>query len=130
MRRIDSRCLIIGFYAVKIFMPSKIKKNQHAPTEFELKVLAATLEIPLGQTRSYKWVAQKIGRPQAVRAVGQALRRNPFPKIIPCHRVIRHNGTLAGYAGGPSTKKAQLLAIEKEILGHIKIKIPRNKTTK
>ncbi|MCK5579976.1 MAG: MGMT family protein, partial [Candidatus Omnitrophica bacterium] len=53
-------------------------------TDFEWEVLAATLSIPLGRTRTYKWVAEKIGRPKAMRAVGQALRKNPYPLIIPC----------------------------------------------
>jgi len=72
------------------------------------------LKIPLGQTRSYKWVAQAIGKPKAVRAVGQALKNNPFPLIIPCHRVIKEDGALGGYAGGKNTKKT-LLSLEKEI---------------
>lgn len=84
-------------------------------TKFQWKVLSVTANIPLGETRSYKWVAEQIGSPKAVRAVGQALRRNPYPVIIPCHRVIRQDGTLGGYAGGPSDKKAKLLEIERKI---------------
>jgi len=85
-------------------------------TPFQWQVLAATATIPLGETRSYKWVAEKIGRPKAMRAVGQALRRNPFPLIIPCHRVIRQDGSLGGYAGQQEGKrKAGLLKTEKEI---------------
>ena len=68
-------------------------------TRFEWQVLAATAQIPLGQTRSYQWIAKRIGRPKSARAVGQALRRNPYPLIIPCHRVIRRNGVLGGYQG-------------------------------
>lgn len=84
-------------------------------TKFQWQVLAATATIPLGETRSYQWVAQKIGKPQAVRAVGQALRRNPFPLIIPCHRVIKKDGSLGGYAGRSGRRKAQLLRIEQDI---------------
>lgn len=84
-------------------------------TRFQWRVLAAAMTIPLGETRSYKWVARKIGRPQAARAVGQALRRNPFPLMIPCHRVICQDGSLGGYAGGFGTKKARLLKMEAEI---------------
>ncbi len=84
-------------------------------TDFEWKVLNATAKIPIGQTRSYKWVAKTIGRPKAVRAVGQALSKNPFLIIIPCHRVIKEDGSLGGYAGGPN-KKAALLKIEKDIV--------------
>jgi len=84
-------------------------------TEFQWKVLQATMTIPLGQTRSYKWVAKKIGYPQAVRAVGQALKRNPYPLIIPCHRVIREDGSLGGYAGKYDKRKSQLLKMEEKI---------------
>ena len=84
-------------------------------TPFQWQVLAATATIPLGETRSYKWVAEKIGRPKAMRAVGQALRRNPYPLIIPCHRVIRQDGSLGGYAGNSGNRKAELLAMERQI---------------
>jgi len=84
-------------------------------TKFQWKVLTVTAKIPLGETRSYKWVAEQIGSPRAVRAVGQALRRNPYPVTIPCHRVIKSDGSLGGYAGGSGKKKAELLAIEQEI---------------
>lgn len=64
--------------------------------------------IPCGQTRSYKWVAGKIGNPQAFRAVGQALKKNPLPGIIPCHRVIRSDGKLGGFSKGSKEKKRLL----------------------
>ena len=83
-------------------------------TDFEWKVLKAAAKIPIGQTRSYQWVAKTIGHPKAVRAVGQALHKNPFPVLIPCHRVIKEDGSLGGYAGGLS-KKAALLKLEKGI---------------
>ena len=93
-------------------------------TSFEWQVLKAALSIPFGETRSYQWIAQRIGRPQAVRAVGQALRKNPFPVIIPCHRVIKSNGKLGGYAGKRNNpRKVRLLRVEKNIavkLGEIK----------
>ena len=91
-------------------------KNQHKElTKFQWKVLSVTSTIPLGETRSYQWVAREIGSPKAVRAVGQALRRNPYPVIIPCHRVIHVNGSLGGYAGCFDKRKAQLLNKEREI---------------
>ncbi len=83
-------------------------------TEFDWKVLKAALQIPLGQTRSYRWIAKKIGKPKAVRAVGSALGKNPFAPLIPCHRVLRSDGALGGYSGGLK-KKAELLRLEKEI---------------
>ena len=95
-------------------------------TSFQWKVLKAACAIPLGETRSYQWVAQKIGNPQAVRAVGQALRRNPYPLIIPCHRVIKQDGSLGGYAGRYGTKKAMLLKTEKAIAEKLKIKSVNN----
>lgn len=85
-------------------------------TKFQWKVLKVTANIPLGEIRTYKWVAEKVGSPKAVRAVGQALRRNPYPVIIPCHRVIKQDGSLGGYAGGSGERKAELLNIEKEII--------------
>ena len=88
-------------------------------TRFQWKVLAVTAKIPLGETRSYAWVAQKTGSPRAVRAVGQALRRNPYPITIPCHRVIKSDGSLGGYAGGSSAKKAKLLEMEQAIKGRL-----------
>ena len=77
-------------------------------TAFERDVLAATCTIPRGQTRTYRWVAAEIGRPRAVRAVGNALGRNPVPVLIPCHRVTRSDGTLGHYTFGVHTKQALL----------------------
>ncbi len=92
-----------------------MKKSKKDLTAFEWSVLRATLAIPLGQTRSYAWIARKIGRPKAVRAVGQALRHNPYPLLIPCHRVICSSGKLGGYAGKFGKRKKQLLAMERVI---------------
>jgi len=84
-------------------------------TLFAAKVYRAVLSIPLGQVRSYKWVAQKAGSAQASRAVGQVLKRNPCPLIIPCHRVIRNDKKIGGYVFGLKQKKF-LLALEKELM--------------
>lgn len=83
-------------------------------TPFAKKVYKVVLSIPLGQVRTYKWVAQKAGRPKAYRAVGQILKNNPYPLIIPCHRVIECSGNLGGYTGGKKIKKA-LLELERQI---------------
>ncbi len=80
-------------------------------TEFQKKVWTALLHIPYGETRTYKQVDQAIGCPNASRAVGMANNKNPLMLVIPCHRVIGSNGSLAGYAGGLEMKKA-LLATE------------------
>ena len=97
-----------------------MKKRTFQLTNFQKKVLEATLTIPLGETRSYKWVAQKIGKPDAVRAVGQALKKNPFPVIVPCHRVIHEDGSLGGYAGHHTQKKERLLKLEQRIKHQMK----------
>lgn len=84
-------------------------------TQFAEKVYKVVLGIPFGQTRSYKWVAQKAGRPGAHRAVGTILKRNPFPLIVPCHRVIKSDNEAGGYAFGIRNKRI-ILDLEKEIL--------------
>lgn len=80
-------------------------------TRFEKDVWTAIRLIPPGETRSYGWVARQIGRPQAARAVGQALGRNPLPVIIPCHRVVTSDGKLGGFGGGLEMKRF-LLCLE------------------
>ena len=84
-------------------------------TPFARQVYRAVLSIPIGEVRSYKWVAQKTGKPGAMRAVGQILKHNPWPLIIPCHRVICADGRLGGYARGEKKKKT-LLDLEKKIM--------------
>ncbi|GAB4195499.1 MAG: methylated-DNA--[protein]-cysteine S-methyltransferase [Wenzhouxiangellaceae bacterium] len=74
-------------------------------TEFQQQVWQALQEIPFGATQSYSELANRVGRPQASRAVGAANGRNPIAIIIPCHRVIGANGTLTGYAGGLQRKE-------------------------
>jgi O-6-methylguanine DNA methyltransferase len=81
-------------------------------TSFQKKVYTVVKKIPRGETRTYTWVAKKIGKPKAVRAVGRALSQNPFPVIVPCHRVVRSDGSMGGYAWGVELKK-KILEIEK-----------------
>ena len=80
-------------------------------TEFQLRVWQSLRAIPYGETLSYAQLAQKIGNPKAVRAVGLANGSNPIPIIIPCHRVIGSDGSLTGFGGGLPNKK-KLLALE------------------
>jgi methylated-DNA-[protein]-cysteine S-methyltransferase len=80
-------------------------------TEFQKRVWTALRKIPYGETISYKELAEWIGRPRAVRAVGAANGANPIPIIIPCHRVIGNDGSLTGFGGGLQLKK-QLLELE------------------
>jgi O-6-methylguanine DNA methyltransferase len=79
-------------------------------TPFEESVYAMVRTIPRGQTRTYRWVAEQIGKPNASRAVGNALNRNPYAPQVPCHRVIRSDGTLGGFAGGTHRKRAMLMS--------------------
>jgi methylated-DNA-[protein]-cysteine S-methyltransferase len=80
-------------------------------TEFEKRVWNVLKEIPYGETRSYKWLAERIGEPKAARAVGNALGKNPISIIFPCHRIIESKGTLGGYTAGTDIKR-RLLEIE------------------
>ncbi len=81
---------------------------------FTLRVYRAVLSIPFGQVRSYKWVARRAGSPGACRAVGQILKRNPYPLIIPCHRVIHSNQKTGQYIFG-AKRKLLLLMLEKKL---------------
>jgi len=87
-------------------------------TTFQRAVWKATLSIPYGETRTYAWVAQQMGKPRALRAVGKALARNPLPIIVPCHRVIASSGNLGGFSGGLALKK-RLLELEAGRLGEL-----------
>ena len=86
-------------------------------TPFEKKVLRVTCSIKPGQVRTYKWLAERIGRPKAARAVGGALKKNPLPLLIPCHRVINRQGKLSGYNLGKNLKK-QILQFEKMFINY------------
>jgi methylated-DNA-[protein]-cysteine S-methyltransferase len=81
---------------------------------FRLKVFEATAQIPYGQTATYRQVASAAGSPNAVRAAGSALATNPLPVLVPCHRVLRSDGTIGQYRGG-SAAKTQLLTLEQAI---------------
>jgi O-6-methylguanine DNA methyltransferase len=80
-------------------------------TEFQLRVWHELERIPYGETRSYRQIAEAVGAPRAVRAVGAANGANPIPIVVPCHRVIGANGKLVGYGGGLPLKK-RLLELE------------------
>lgn len=74
-------------------------------TEFQLRVWQALRTIPYGETRTYGWIAEQLGQPTAVRAVGLANGRNPLSIVVPCHRVLGSTGALTGYAGGVERKR-------------------------
>lgn len=80
----------------------------HDVSPFTRRVLEETAKIARGQTRSYQWLARQIGMPQAARAVGNALGSNPVPLAIPCHRIVRGDGSLGGYAFGQQMKRSLL----------------------
>jgi len=82
-------------------------------TEFQKQALSACAAIPYGETRSYTDLARQVGRAGAARAVGSAMAHNPLPLIIPCHRVLRSDGSLGGFGGGLPLKE-RLLKLERE----------------
>lgn len=106
--------LVSYFSGNKVDFPEKLDLT--GATDFQREVWRATLSIPYGETRSYGWVAGRINRPKAPRAVGQALGRNPLPVIIPCHRVLSGDGSLGGFTGGLEMKRF-LLGIERRGMG-------------
>ncbi len=87
----------------RVAFPDKLDLSPATP--FQRQVWEATRLIPYGETRSYSWVAEQLGKARAARAVGQALGRNPLPIIIPCHRVVAKDGQLGGYTGGVEIKR-------------------------
>lgn len=88
----------------------KLQFDLHGLSELQRAVLLKTLEIPPGEVRPYAWVAREIGRPRAVRAVGSALAGNPIPLLIPCHRVVRSDGSIGEYGLGNDSKRVMLAA--------------------
>ncbi len=88
-------------------------------TDFQNTVWETIRQIPYGEVRSYKWIAEKVGRPKAVRAVGSAVGANAAIILNPCHRVIRSNGALGGYGGGLERKR-RLLALEGYPVGRLR----------
>jgi len=85
--------------------------DPHGATDFQKRVWNIVRSIPYGQVRSYGWVAVQAGSPHAARAVGQVMANNPFPIIVPCHRVVGQAGALTGFGGGLEMK-LRLLAME------------------
>jgi methylated-DNA-[protein]-cysteine S-methyltransferase len=87
----------------------KKKETDLKGTSFQLKVWAYLKKIPLGSVKTYTQVAKGIGKPLAVRAVANAIGKNPYPPKIPCHRVIRSDGSLGGYSGKGGIETKELL---------------------
>jgi methylated-DNA-[protein]-cysteine S-methyltransferase len=99
---------IADFYSGKQIKFDLSFFNLKKLTGFSAKVLKETCRISRGQVASYSALAAKIGSPRAARAVGTALANNPFPLVIPCHRVVRSDGSLGGFGGGLKMKKELL----------------------
>ena len=93
---------------------------------FRRAVLEETLRIPAGRTRTYGWLAAKVGSPRAARAVGRVMATNPLPLVIPCHRVVGSGGSLRGYGGGLPMKAALLRMEGAEGVGvrHLAVGVP------
>jgi methylated-DNA-[protein]-cysteine S-methyltransferase len=109
---LDLKQRIINYYnGNPVEFPDELDFN--GATSFQRSVWRAVAKISYGETQSYGWVAARIGKPGASRAVGQALHRNPLPLIVPCHRVVGSDGKLVGFGGGIDVKKA-LLELEKQ----------------
>lgn len=106
----DIRDALTGYFAQRINF-FDIPVDLSIGTQFQQRVWRKLRDISYGNVRSYKWVAEGIGLPKGLRAVGQACASNPVPIIIPCHRVIRADGSLGGYSSGLALKK-QLLKLE------------------
>ncbi|MDR1695725.1 MAG: MGMT family protein [Endomicrobium sp.] len=96
-------------------IPRHILDEMKKYPPFYVKVWKACFEIPAGQTLTYGELAAKTGSPKAARAVGGAMRNNPWPPVIPCHRVVGSNGKMCGYSAKGGTKlKEEMLRYEKE----------------
>ena len=93
---------------------SAVQLNEELGTPFERAVWEVVRGIPYGQARTYGWVAAQTGDRKRARPVGQAMAKNPFPLVVPCHRVVAADGTLGGFSGGLELKKA-LLDLEQAV---------------
>jgi O-6-methylguanine DNA methyltransferase len=105
--------------AMEAGTPGRLPVDLRSRTPFEVKVLRIAASIPRGEVRPYGWLAREADRPDAARAVGSTMARNPIPLIIPCHRVVRSDGHLGEYSLGGPHNKVGLLSHEGVDLGHL-----------
>jgi methylated-DNA-[protein]-cysteine S-methyltransferase len=108
----DTAALLLAYFSGKN-TTFPVKLDTAGTTPFQCAIWAACRTIPYGETRSYSWVASQAGNAKAVRAAGQALGKNPFPIIVPCHRVITAGGGIGGFSDGLSVK-TYLLQLERD----------------
>lgn len=101
----------------KAKLPKAVLRKMKDYPPFYQAVWKACAEIPKGEVRTYGWIAKRVGKPGASRAVGQALGKNPFAPVVPCHRVVGSNGQLTGYSGkGGVERKRRMLVAEGALL--------------
>ena len=102
----------------KTSLPESIIQKMQTYSTFYRDVWMSCASIPKGETRTYGWIARQIGRPGAARAVGMALGANPFAPTVPCHRVVRSDGSMGGYSarGGVAAKRRILLSERAKIV--------------
>jgi len=101
---IDALAAYLSGEAIRISVPLEF----FGYTNFQRDVWRLVSELPYGETRTYGWVAAQLGNPGAGRAVGRALAENPFPIVVPCHRIVRADGSLGGFSAGLKWKRALL----------------------
>ena len=97
-------------------LPGRILKDMERYSSFYQKVWKACAEIPKGQVRTYGWIAKRLGKPGAARAVGQALGKNPFAPTVPCHRVVGADGSMTGYSGRGGVKAKKRLLVREGVI--------------
>ncbi len=107
----DAQELLDQYFAGEPLEFSEVPIRFNGGTDFQNRVWETIRQIPYGEVQSYKWIAEQVGKPKAVRAVGNAVGANAAVILNPCHRVVRSNGALGGYGGGLERKR-QLLALE------------------
>lgn len=104
---------LLGYFDGVSVQPPWSLFNMDGLTALQQQVLRAVADIPFGALKTYRDIAEAVGRPGAWRFVGNTMANNPFPILIPCHRVVRSNGAIGGYGGGSDLKK-RLIAFENE----------------
>ncbi len=117
---------LVAYFAGKPVNFDDIACDLSGLSEFTQKVLTATRKIPYGGTISYSELAKIIDAPRAARAIGNALAKNPIPIVIPCHRIIRADGSVGGYSGSSDSDfKRELINLEKQALQSLQTKIQK-----
>jgi len=111
---VELKSQLKSYFSGSIVNFDDVELDTDSCTPFFRKAWQVCRDIPYGETRTYKWIAEKSGHPNAARAAGQAMAKNRFPILVPCHRVLGSNGRLTGYGNGTKqlSLKAALIQIE------------------